>query len=100
MIAGSDGIIIFNPDSGHKKTIFKNQKISALFKDYKGNIWFSIFNKLFYSEDDSMNKIQLMVTHSTEISSIMEDPQKRIWYFDIYGRCNKLKSRINESLRG
>ncbi len=100
MIAGSDGIVIFNPNSGHTKTLYKDQKISALFKDYKGNIWFSIFNKLFYSEDDSMNKIQLMVTHSTEIRSIIEDPQKRIWFIDIDGRCNKLKRRINEDLRG
>ncbi|MFY8013640.1 MAG: ligand-binding sensor domain-containing protein, partial [Saprospiraceae bacterium] len=100
LIAGSNGIIIFNPDSGHKKTIFKNQKISALFKDYKGNIWFSVFNKLFYSKDENLNDMKLMATHVTEISSIMEDPQKRIWYIDIDGRCNKLKSRINEDLRG
>jgi ligand-binding sensor domain-containing protein len=100
MIAGSDGIVIFNPNSGYKKTIYKNQKISALFKDYKGNIWFSIFNKLFYSKDENLNDMKLMATHVTEISSIMEDPQKRIWYIDIDGRCNKLKSRINEDLRG
>ena len=100
IIAGSDGIIIFNPDSGHKKTIFKNQKISALYKDYQGNIWFSIFDKVYYSKDENLNDIKLMATHFTEISSIMEDPQKRIWYIDIDGRCNKLKSRINEDLRG
>ena len=100
MIAGSDGIVIFNPNSGHTKTLYKDQKISALFKDYKGNIWFSIFNKLFYSEDDSMNKIQLMVTHSTEIRSIIEDPQKRIWFIDIDVRLNLLNSKFKEDLRG
>ena len=100
LIAGSNGIIIFNPDSGHKKTIFKNQKIGALYKDYQGNIWFSIFDKVYYSKDENLNDMKLMATHITEISSIMEDPQKRIWYIDIYGRCNKLKSRIYEDLRG
>ena len=100
MIAGSDGIVIFDPNSGHTKTLYKDQKISALFKDYKGNIWFSIFNKLFYSEDDSMNKIQLMVTHSTEIRSIIEDPQKRIWFIDIDVRLNLLNSKFKEDLRG
>jgi len=100
LIAGSNGIIIFNPDSGHKKTIFKNQKIGALYKDYQGNIWFSIFDKVYYSKDENLNDMKLMATHITEISSIMEDPQKRIWYIDIDGRCNKLKSRIYEDLRG
>ena len=100
LIAGSNGIIIFNPDSGHKKTIYKNQKIGALYKDYQGNIWFSIFDKVYYSKDENLNDMKLMATHVTEISSIMEDPQKRIWYIDIDGRCNKLKSRINEDLRG
>ena len=38
MIAGSDGIVIFNPNSGHTKTLYKDQKISALFKDDKGNM--------------------------------------------------------------
>jgi ligand-binding sensor domain-containing protein len=100
LIAGSDGIVIFNPDSGHKKTIYKNQKIGTLYKDYQGNIWFSIFDKVYYSKDENLNDMKLMATHITEISSIMEDPQKRIWYIDIDGRCNKLKSRINEDLRG
>ena len=100
LIAGSDGIVIFNPDSGNKKTIYKNHKIRALFKDYKGNIWFSIFNKVYYSKDENLNDMKLMATYYTEISSIMEDPQKRIWYIAIDGRCNKLKSRINEDLRG
>ena len=100
LIAGSNGIIIFNPDSGHKKTIFKNQKIGALYKDYQGNIWFSIFDKVYYSKHENLNDMKLMATHITEISSIMGDPQKRIWYIDIDGRCNKLKSRIYEDLRG
>jgi ligand-binding sensor domain-containing protein len=100
LIASSNGIIIFNPDSGHTKTLYKNQKIGALYKDYQGNIWFSIFDKVYYSKDENLNDMKLMATHVTEISSIMEDPQKRIWYIDIDGRCNKLKSRMNEDLRG
>lgn len=100
IVAGTDGIVLFNPESRQTKKIYKNQKISALYKDYHGNIWFSIFNKLFSFNDDSLNEVQLMATHITEISSIMEDPQKTIWFIDIDGRCNKLNSKFKEHLRG
>lgn len=100
VVAGTDGIVLFNPESRQTKKIYKNQKINALYKDYHGNIWFSIFNKLFYFKDDSLNEVQLMATHITEISSIMEDPQKTIWFIDIDGRCNKLNSKFKEHLRG
>ncbi|GDX45637.1 hypothetical protein LBMAG24_09640 [Bacteroidota bacterium] len=100
VVAGTDGIVLFNPESRQTKKIYKNQKIIALYKDYHGNIWFSIFNKLFYFKDDSMNEVQLMATHITDISFIMEDPQKTIWFIDIDGRCIKLNSKFKDHLQG
>ena len=100
VVAGTDGSVLFNPESRQTKKIYKNQKIIALYKDYHGNIWFSIFNKLFYFKDDSMNEVQLMATHITDISFIMEDPQKTIWFIDIDGRCIKLNSKFKDHLQG
>jgi len=101
LIAGSDGLLIFNPRNGKSKKIFQNKKISALFKDHQQNIWFSTNEHIFVSPPGKNLSFQWISSHSTEITMIMEDPQKNIWFTDLDGRCllfDKRKYRLKKGI--
>ena len=96
VVAGTDGIVLFNPEYRQTKKIYKNQKISALYKDYQGNIWFSMNGKILLSKGSDMSQIKIISTHRNEISCIMEDTQKSIWFIDLNGDCLKLNPKDNQ----
>lgn len=101
LIAGSDGLLIFNPRNGKSKKKFQNKKISALFKDHKENIWISINEHIFFSTPGQNESFQWVSSHSTEITMIMEDSQKNIWFIDLDGSCllfDKRKNKLNKGI--
>lgn len=87
LLAGTDGILVFNPMSGYKKKILKYHKISALYKDHQGNLWASYNGKILFSKGGNINSLKIITEHQLEISTIIEDVKKRIWFIDINGRC-------------
>lgn len=101
MIAGSDGLVIFNPETGRSKKIFRKKKISSLFKDHQQQIWISTNEHIFVSKPEQNESFQWVSSHSSEITLIMEDKQKNIWFTDLEGRCllfDKMKNRLKKSI--
>jgi ligand-binding sensor domain-containing protein len=102
LLAGSDGLLVFNPISGFKKKLLKYHKISALYKDHQGNLWASYDGKILFSKGGDVDDFKLFTEHTFEISAIMEDNQKRMWFFDINGHylllANKNNATLNEGL--
>jgi len=102
LLAGSDGILVFNPISGFKKKILKYHKISALYKDHQDNLWASYNGKILFSKGGDVDDFKLFTAHRYEISTIMEDNQKRIWFIDINGLCLLLENinlaKLNKGL--
>lgn len=102
LLAGSDGILVFNPISGFKKKILKYHKISALYKDHQNNLWASYDGKILFSKGGDVDDFNLFTEHRYEISTIMEDNLKRIWFMDINGLCLLLENinlaKLNKGL--
>ena len=102
LLAGSDGILVFNPISGFKKKILKYHKISALYKDHQDNLWASYNGKILFSKGGDVDDFKLFTEHRYEISEIMEDNHKRIWFMDIDGLCLLLENinlaKLNKGL--